>query len=198
MAPRSIGPLPLPPANLDDQDLRVLEHRATLSRIHRIDQDPAFWGRTGRNRFDAPAGEFGVLYAATDEYGAFVETFGDGLSRTVTVKSLAARGWSRVEPRRDLRLCDLSGPGLAQIGADERLCSGEHEVAQQWSFALWRHRQSVDGLYYRARHDPSRMSVALFDRVAPVVSIVRDGGLIDDRHQALLAAILDTYQFSLL
>ena len=42
------------------------------------------------------------------------------------------------------------------------------------------------------------MSVALFDRVAPVVSIVRDGGLIDDRHQALLAAILDTYQFSLL
>jgi hypothetical protein len=198
MAPRSIGPLPLPPANFDDQDLQVLEHRATLSRIHRIDQDPAFWERTGRNRFDAPAGEFGVLYAATDEYGAFVETFGDGLSRTVTVNSLAARGWSRVEPRRGLRLCDLSGPGLAQIGADERLCSGEHEVAQQWSFALWRHRQSVDGLYYRARHDPSRMSVALFDRVAPVVSIVRDGGLIDDRHQALLAAILDTYQFSLL
>ena len=198
MAPRSIGPLPPPPADLDDQDLRILEHRATLSRIHRIDQDPAFWGRTGRNRFDAPAGEFGVLYAATDEYGAFVETFGDGSSRTVTVNSLTATGWSRVEPQRDLRLVDLSGPGLAQIGADERLCSGEHDVAQQWSLAMWRHPSSVDGLYYRARHDPSRMSVALFDRVAPAVSIVRDGGLTDDRHQALLAAILDTYQFSLL
>lgn len=198
MAPRSIGSLPPPPANLDDQGLRILEHRATLCRIHRIDQDPAFWGRTGRNRFDAPAGEFGVLYAATDEFGAFVETFGDGLSRTVTVNSLTARGWARVEPQRDLRLIDLSGPGLAQIGADERLCSGEHDVAQQWSLAMWRHPTSVDGLYYGARHDPSRRSVALFDRAEPAVSFVRDGALIDDRHQALLAAILDAYQFSLL
>lgn len=112
--------------------------------------------------------------------------------------SLTRRGWARVEPLRDLRLIDLSGPGLAQIGADERLCSGEHETAQQWSLALWQHPAVVDGLYYRARHDPSRMSVALFDRAAPAVAVVRDGVLLDGRHQALLADILETYQFALL
>jgi hypothetical protein len=56
----------------------------------------------------------------------------------------------------------------------------------------------VDGLYYRARHDPSRTSVALFDRVEPSVTVVRDGGVMDARRQPQLAAILDHYQFSLI
>jgi hypothetical protein len=198
MAPRSIVSLPPPPARVKDQDLPLLTCSATLFRIHWMARDPAFWGSTGDNRFDAPAGDFGVLYAATDEYGAFIETFGDTLARAVTTKSLTERGWARVEPLRDLRLVDLSGPGLAHIGADERLCSGDHDMAQQWSLALWRHPAAIDGLHYRARHDPSRMSVALFDRAAPAVSVVPDGGLLDDRHQALLAGILEIYQFSLL
>ena|SRR2546427_8998482 len=198
MAPRSIGPLPLPPASLKDQDLPLVTYRTTLFRIHRKDRDPAFWGKTGYNRFDAPAAEFGVLYAANDEYGAFIETCGDTLERNITKSYLAERGWARVEPVRDLRLVDLSGPGLAQVGADERLCSGEHDIAQQWSLALWRHPAAIDGLHYRTRHDPSRMSVALFDRAASAVAVLRDGGLLDDRHEVLLAGILETYQFSLL
>lgn len=198
MAPRSLGSLPPPPASLQNQDLPLRIHRATLFRVHRTDRDPAFWGTTGDNRFDAPSGEFGVLYAATDEHGAFIETCGDMLGRALTTRFLAHRGWARVTPARDLRLVDLSGPGLARIGADERLCSGEHDIAQQWSLALWRHRAEVDGLHYRARHDPSRMSVALFDRAAPTVAVVREGGLMDERHRPLLAELLDTYHFSLL
>jgi hypothetical protein len=176
----------------------LLAFRAILFRIHSTDRDPAFWGRTGNNGFDAPAGEFGVLYASQDQYEAFVESYGDALGRIITTTSLAQRAWARVEPTRDLRLIDLSGSGLAKIGADERLCSGEHDVAQQWSLALWRHPAAVDGIHYRARHDPSRMSVALFDRSNSAVSVVKEGGLLDDRHKALLAAILETYQFSLL
>lgn len=167
-------------------------------RVHWIADDPAFWGKTGGNRFDAPAGEFGVLYASTDAYGAFIETCGDTRDRIITTTSLTMRGWARVTPHRDLRLVDLSGPGLAQIGAHERRCSGEHDVAQQWSLALCRHPARVDGLYYRARHDPSRISVALFDRAATAVDIIRDGGLVEDRHRALLAEIVDAYQFALL
>lgn len=197
MAPRRLGPLQPPPPALLEQALPVTTHWATLVRLHRLDQNPDFWGRRGDNRFDAPAGEFGVLYAATDPHGAFIETFGDMERRTLTVKTLTARGWARIEPHRGLRLVDLSGPGLAQIGADERLCSGEHDVAQQWSCALWRHPIAVDGLYYRARHDPSRTSVALYDRAAAMVSVTPDGGLMDDRHLSRLAAILETYQFSL-
>ena len=198
MAPRKIGALPPPPTSLDDRDLLIIGCREALFRIHRVDQDPAFSGKTGLNRFDAPAGEYGMLYAAIDHHAAFIEVFGDALERTVRSTFLSERGWARVEPSRELRLVDLSGPGLAQIGADERLCSGEHHVAQHWSLALWQHRASVDGLYYRARHDPSRMSVAVFDRAESAVTVLRDGGLLDSRNQAVLAAILESYQFALL
>jgi hypothetical protein len=198
MAPRSTGPLPPPPPALQKQDLPLLSFGATLFRIFRTDRDPAFWGKTRDNRFDSPAAEFGVLYAATDQYGAFIETCGGLLNRTVTTSFLGARGWARVIPARDLKLVDLSGPGLARIGADERLSSGEHDVAQQWSLALWQHPATVDGIHYRARHDPSRTSVALFDRAAPALTITEDGGLLADVNTTLLAAILDTYEFSLL
>jgi hypothetical protein len=44
-------------------------------RIHRIENDPLYFGRAGSNRFDDPAAEFEVLYAAVDEYGSLIETF---------------------------------------------------------------------------------------------------------------------------
>lgn len=197
MAPRSIGPLPPPPPALQKLGLPLLSYGATLFRIYRTDRGPAFWGKTGDNRFDAPAAEFGVLYAASDQHGAFIETCGGLLNRTVTSSFLGARGWARVIPAQDLKLVDLSGSGLARIGADERLCSGEHDVAQQWALALWQHPAHVDGIHYRARHDPSRTSVAIFDRAASAVTIVGDGGLLVDPNKTRMAAILDTYQFSL-
>jgi hypothetical protein len=198
MAPRSIGPLPLPRPDLQKQRLPLLACRATLFRIHRGDKGPAFWGKTGDNRFDAPGGQFGVLYAAADRHGAFIETCGGLLNRTVTSAFLAARGWARVIPVRDLNLVDLSGAGLARIGADERLCSGEHDVAQQWALALWQHPANVDGIHYRARHDPSRTSVAIFDRAASAVTLIPDGGLLMDANRHLMASLLDHYEFSLL
>jgi hypothetical protein len=198
MAPRSIGSLPLPSPALAFQELPVFRLRKPLFRVHDTDHEPAFWGKTGNNRFDAPAAEFGVLYAATDQHGAFIETCFEANARTATAASLTRRGWARVEPRCDLRLIDLSGAGLTRIGADERLCCGEHAIAQQWSLAFWEHPANADGLYYRARRDPSRISVALFDRAASSVEVVRDGNLLDDRHQALLADILETYHFDLL
>jgi hypothetical protein len=198
MAPRSIGPLPLPASDFQKLDLPLVVYGDALFRIYRNGRDPAFWGKTGDNRFDAPAGEFGVLYAASDQYGAFIETCGGLLTRTVTSGFLGARGWARVIPARNLNLVDLSGSGLARIGADERLCSGEHDIAQHWSLALWQHPATVDGIHYRARHDPSRTSVALFDRAASAVTIAEEGGLLADVNKTLLAAILDNYQFSLL
>lgn len=198
MAPPRPRPLPPPPGDLDLRVLPVVSHRDVLIRIYALARAPDFWGTTTLNRFDAPAGEFGVLYAAADRHGAFIETYGDTLDRTITEDSLAVRGWAQITPVRPLRLVDLSGNGLARIGADGRLCDGDHTVAQRWSLALWRHPASVDGLYYRARHDPSRMSVALFDRAATAVHVVPDGRLMDSRHADLLGNILDEYDFSIL
>src|SRR3954453_11975161 len=121
MAPRNLGALPSLPAQLDAQTLPILNHRDPLVRVHWLSDDPAFWGKTRGNRFDAPAGEFGVLYAAADAHGAFIETCGDVGMRVVTTTLLSQRGWARITPNRDLRLVDLSGPGLTHIGADGRL-----------------------------------------------------------------------------
>jgi hypothetical protein len=63
---------------------------------------------------------------------------------------------------------------------------------------LWRHPAAVDGLHYRARHDPSRVSVALFDRASSAVTVVRDGGLLGHAQRDRLAVILETYGFALL
>jgi hypothetical protein len=54
-----------------------------------------------------------------------------------------------------------------------------------------------DGLYYRARHDPSLTACALFDHVADALAASHLGALSDPRNTDLLADILDTYRFSL-
>lgn len=198
MAPREIGSLSLPPVSLSSQRLPIVTHSDALTRVHRVRVNPKFFGKTGLNRFDSPHGEFGILYTATDLHGAFIETFGDTRNRTVTVSALNERAFARMELSRALRLVDLTGAGLARIGADARLFAGEHVRAQQWSLAVWRHASAVDGLYYRARHDPSRFSVAVYNRASHVVTAVTQGSLMEATHRMTLARILDDYQFSLL
>lgn len=141
-------------------------------RCHRCQRAPIFFGRSGDNRFDAPAGELGTLYLAADLPGAFIETFGQVTGiRAVTELELRRRCLSTVQSTRPVSLVDLAGAGLARLGADGRLAAGAHDLAQRWALALWRHPARPDGLFYRARHDPSRFSVALFDRVAPALTV---------------------------
>lgn len=198
MAPRRLAPPPAPTPGLADHDLPLKRFSGSLYRIHRLADDPAFWGRTGRNRFDAPAAEFGVLYAAQHFNGAFIETFGDVTPHRVSVNDLAARGVAVAVTRRVLRLVDLAGPGLAQLGLDARIATGDHALAQEWSKALWAHKARADGIWYVARHDGDERSVALFDRAAPAVEIARRGGLLDRDNVPMTALALDTYAFALL
>jgi len=106
------------------------------------------------------------------------------------------RCWGRVMSSRPLRLIDLTGKGLASIGADERLCAGEYVVSQRWSKAIWEHPEAPDGLYYRARHDPSQYSVALFDRADDAIAIDAEGSVGANAH--LLARILRRYSIALI
>ena len=106
-----------------------------------------------------------------------------------------------VSADRLLRLVDLSGKGLALVGADARLCMGDdYKISQDWSLALWRHPQRLDGILYRTRHDPDKKAAALFDRdeVKAALSFRDMGSLLDGDNVELLAKILEHYKFILM
>lgn len=193
------GPHHDPPAEIGTFEplLRITEE--PWFRIYRAGLEPLFFGRTGGNRFDPPRGEFGTLYAGQDPCCAFIETFGHetGDVDFVTLDALRARELARIEPRRPLRLVDLSGRGLARLRADARLCTGSIAVAQRWAGALHDLPDRPDGLCYRSRHDPGRLCAAIFDRASDALTASSAGSLVDPRNEGLLAEILETYAFGL-
>ncbi|AGP36811.1 RES family NAD+ phosphorylase [Sorangium cellulosum] len=195
----TIGPHPDPPFDFATRPLPITIFRRCWFRIHPLARDPLYFGRSGDNRFDAPAGEFGVLYAGKDEHCSFIEVFGHATGvRFVEQGELAARGLARIAPRRPLRLVNLTGEGIARLGADARLTSGEsYGAAHRWALAIHDHPRRPDGIAYAARHDPSRVCAALFERASAELSVTRLGSLADPAHAALLARILDTYKFGL-
>ncbi len=192
------GAHPEPPADLDQRSLPILSTEADWFRIHQSRYAAIFFGRTRRYRFDAPAGEFGVLYAGSDEQCAFVETFGHSLDiRVVTMDELKQRDLTRLTANRSLRVVDLTSSGLARLGADNRVCTGDYHLAQRWALALWRHPDQPDGLMYRSRLDPARQCIALFDRVQDALIASSRGTLADPLHRPLLASLLDMYGIGL-
>lgn len=188
---------PEPSRELAHRKLPLVRLRGSFFRIHRRRLAPLYFGRSKLSRFDAPNGEFGVLYVGRDVPCAFIETFGHATGvRFVDHTELEERELSEITVERPLRLVDLRGNGLARIGADASLTSGlDYGLSQRWSRALHEHPQKPDGVAYRARHDPERTSVALFDRVAPLARARPRGTL--DSDVARLAKLLDTYDFGL-
>lgn len=198
MTRRDLGPLAAPPPSLATRTLPLTTWVSTLVRLHRLDHAPLFFGRTGMNRFDAPDRSYGVLYAAADLHGAFIETFGDAGGHVVTVSSLTTRAQSVLLPIRALSLVDLRGAGLSHIGADARLFAADRRPAQIWSQALWKHPEAIDGLCYRARHDSDRVSVAVFDRAADALDVSSTQPLMARALRSALADVLDHYNFGLI
>jgi RES domain len=189
--------LPPPPADLRDRRLPITEEDGPWTRMHPVEHDPVFFRRTGLNRFDDPRGEYGVLYAAKDAFGAFIESFGRTPGRNVVSwEKLRSRPLSSIEAERLLRLVDLTGGGLARLGATAEIFTDDYEKAQEWSCALHDHPSKPDGLSYRLKHDPSRVGVAIFDR-AGTLRARSLGTMIAPEHEKLLAAILKEYGFGL-
>jgi hypothetical protein len=172
MAPPSPDPLPPPDFASRELPLETIPDGARLTRIHRSELGPLFFGSTGGNRFDDPAKSYGVCYLSTTLEGAFAETCLRSVgARFVALTFLEARSFSEIEVTAPLRLVSLHGPGLAQIGATGAVTSGRHVVAQQWSRAIHDHPAAPDGIAYRSNHDNGEICVALFehagDRLAP-------------------------------
>ena len=89
------APHPDPPIDLSLRSLPIVETTGTWIRSHARGYDALYFGRSGTNRFDAPAQEYGILYVAVDVHGAFIETFGRQLGeRYIADARIAARARS--------------------------------------------------------------------------------------------------------
>lgn len=180
--------------------LYTLEEGTVVYRLYRADRDALYFGRTGDNRFDAPDGSFGVLYAGEDEYCSFIETCGQVTGvPSVSGAYLDQRQLAEMKVMESMKLIDLSASGgLARIGADGRLMDGSHAVAQRWSAALRNHPTKPAGILYRARHDPAKLAFAIFECPRNVFQTASRGSLRDPRNVKLLGEILDHYKFGLI
>jgi RES domain len=194
-----LEPHPDPPSDLHQRQLPLLAAPGPWIRSHSHQYQPLYFGTSGFNRFDAQARQYGVLYAASDVRGAFIETFGRELGQqTVPMAKVAARTFSRIIASRPLRFVDLTGPGLNRIGADNRLSTGDYQISQRWALALYEHPEQPDGLLYRSRHDPDRVCAAIFDRAAQTLTADSLGSLADPVNAGLLADILNAYNLGLI
>jgi hypothetical protein len=89
-------------------------------------------------------------------------------------------------------------PSMTRVGADARLCTGDHALSRRWSLAVWRHPAQVDGIAYGCRHDLPRVAVAVFDWAADALLADSVGPLTSPENEELLGKILDTYGFGLI
>jgi hypothetical protein len=140
---------------------------------------------------------------ARDVQGAFIESFGDargpGGELEISRADVAQTCISLIESVRPLRIVDLTGSGLAHIQADARLTAGDdYGLSQRWGRQIFHHPQMPDGILYRARHDGSRLSLALFGRASDAVTETLQGSLLEIGNRPLLTDILRTYKIALL
>lgn len=185
----SIEELPAPPASIPGA-LPVTEIAQSRQwwRIHRSEHPPVFFGppegQPPTYRFDAPGGEYRILYLGQTLSAAFVET----LLRNPRIPfveraEIEKRSSSLLTHHNALKLVDLRGGGLSRIGLDSRLTSGSYTRAGQWALALWSHPDQPDGLLYRSRHDPNHICAALFDRPSCRFSVHSTHALMEIPHQ---------------
>jgi hypothetical protein len=168
-------------------------------RICKVHRDPIYFGKNNGYRFDAPRGEFGVLYAAETPEGAFLETCvrERPAGNLFVLSYFQERKLTKISLQKPLRLVDLTGPGLSLLGADNRLTTGSYRIAQRWSRAFWSHADCPSGILYCSRLNPSLRSIALFDRAAIGLSPSDCGPLADPRNLVFLAEMLNRYQLAL-
>ncbi len=198
---------PFPPSDLDSRPLPIAENRGPWWRsYYPTTRGGQPWGplrlaRTRSNRFDSPTYRYGVLYAAENLDGALIETFGRNLTiRLLQLADLEARHLALVHASRSLRFVDLTGRGLAGLGADSRLWAGDdYEISQAWSRAFYKHPLLPDGLLYGCRHDPSERAVAIFGRVRRAMKAEALGSVVSGSMVVSLAVLrsLRRYGFKL-
>jgi len=207
-----LEPHPLPPVDFATRSLSILESAGPWYRLNLARYPSAlYFDRTGGGRFDGPQQSYGILYVGEDLFGPFIESFGRTHGKVAIASGdLQERYLAQFVSVQPLRFADLCGAGLSRIGvecarrstpprnvdADNRINNGEdYGVSRQWAQAIWQHPDTVDGIRYPSRHDPSRILCGLFDRAKENLQSSKLGTLLEKPQT--LATILDTYNFGL-
>jgi hypothetical protein len=177
MAADPSGAAPLPPPWLSRRSLPIIAipSGTRVFRIHRLGHGAVFFSppvdpATGERqpptyRFDSAFGAFGVLYAAEQFEGAFVETILRNPQLTfVSQNYVTLRGVTELACSRELRLVDMHGRGLSRIGTTNALSTGPYAPCRAWSDYLYFHRARPDGMAYMSRHNPLQICYAIFER----------------------------------
>jgi hypothetical protein len=175
-----------------------------IVRIHRKGQGAVFFGpgagRPPQGRFDAPAGEYGVLYAASRLEGAFVETLlRRPAGRIVRRAYIEERQWTPIRIERQLTLAKIMDEGLLFHGVDASVsASDDYGPSRALALDLYYDFALLDGLAYRSRHNNGEICFALFDRVPSPDLVELSGHLFEDNRTRvdelvqLHGAILDS------
>lgn len=190
-----------PPADFAQRRLRLVKVPEMLMRISRAGyQDPLFWSRLGRNRFDLPDGRYGLLYTAQDLETCVVEVFGDRWlkQRILSVTALPNFEVLTLAVRRELQVADLTGPALNRLGTDSNLfASNDYAATQEWSRQLMIHPQARDGIRYHSRKNPRKYNYAIYDTAQAKESLqVLKRCLLSEFPE--LYTILDNYEVALI
>ena len=183
---------PLPPDHLERTQLPLASvDPAELLRLFPLARPPLHFRVTRRGqkayRFDAPDGEFGVMYCAFSLEVCFAET----LLRTrayrrpadqptlIDESELRSRGIAQLGGER-LTLADLTGSGLVRLHVDGSISTTpRYGVPRQWALALWKHPRRVDGIRYVSRFMNSQLAIALFDRCKDRLSVQHTQPLVE-------------------
>jgi hypothetical protein len=177
--PSSATALQLPPADLHRRHLPILTVGASsLTRISRHTGGEPYFGKSGGNRFDDPAGAYGVCYLGHGTRReavlvAFAESVLHDQTATnggfdIATTELDSRWVVRFSGSTRLRVADLTGAALKLLGLDGRVSTDvPYDVPQAWSAAIASHPDLVDGIAYVSRHYNTGTAVALFERSGP-------------------------------
>lgn len=140
-------------------------------RVHHRDHGAVFFGpKPGtppQNRFDAPSGEYRVLYAAERLEGAFVESIlRRPTGRVLRRAYVEQRMWTPLRLRRQLILAKVLNEGLQFHGVDAAVsASDDYNPSRALALALHTDFPALDGLAYRSRFNNGEVCFAIFDRV---------------------------------
>jgi RES domain len=148
-----------------------------IVRAHKADKGPIFFGPpTGsppENRFDAPGGEYRVLYGAERLEGAFAETVLRKRTRIVRRAYVEERAWSALRLDRPLIVAKVYDEGLLRHGVDAgMIAADDYTESRELALALFRESLTLDGIAYRSRVNNGELCYALFDRV-PITALTR-------------------------